>query len=302
MYILNIITSIATIICAIPPLKDIFQFLKNKHLKKQTDFQTPNNTISNSKIYGDISQQTTIYNIGYEEYNLKDSRELSEDEIDNYNYSKEKINRYVRIIFSIIFIYYFYKNWNLIQPSFNNLFANLFSPDSNFHKTTIQLTVILIKTLHNTFNNFLFAQIVFSILVIIKMIINPQVYYRVKNILVYSISIGSVLFLFHVFNQINDDTISHFLMSQIIINSSTTAEPLKNFLLTISKFGLFLLIIVQTIYIIEVIISCLKILFIGEFKYKRDRIQKNINHNKILLIIFPILISYLWTLILNHLL
>ncbi|QDK70756.1 hypothetical protein [Lactococcus protaetiae] len=296
MDLISFLVNTATVIAAIPPAIDIYKFVKFKLSKtspKHHNLSTSNTNVSvETTNIGTYNQNIQMSFPGYHDYNLKTSYGLSPVEQKNYEIRNHRIWRYITIIILALFLYYVFTQWKVVNPVFNVTLNDWFNNNSKFTSLTHNLYFILMSSLQRVFNSTAFAQIIFSIIVIIKMILNKSVLYRKRNIAIYLLSLLATSYLFYIFNSISLEKLS--IISLVTTNSD--ASLLKTLTPLFKIYSIFVM-ISQVFYSSYVIGTCFRIFTIGELYYEDLEFQAKVNKEKFRLIIFPFIISALWYLL-----
>lgn len=272
----NIANLLAIIVAIVPTwnLLKTFYFRVCKKEKFKTNHST-SNTIEN---YDDHSfnQVINIENntFGYPKYSLINA---SMDEIEYENYKQKSLwiwNSVVTIMI-IIFLSFFIPNFISNIKTFDLNDLPLFTTNLYF---TFQ------NASQNTFNTLFFAQIFFSVLVVIKMVLNPNVLYRKINIFVYTLSAIAVIYLYFSFARINIEPLS--LNNLVYTQNYSWQSSIKSLLNTYAGLVMFL----QIFYPTLIIDNAIKTLWIGEVHFKLLKKQNRIYFGKLFQIISPILL------------
>ncbi|WP_312680707.1 hypothetical protein [Lactococcus taiwanensis] len=279
----NIANLLAIIVAIVPTwnLLKTFYFRVCKKEKFKTNHST-SNTIEN---YDDHSfnQVINIENntFGYPKYSLINA---SMDEIEYENYKQKSLwiwNSVVTIMI-IIFLSFFIPNFISNIKTFDLNDLPLFTTNLYF---TFQ------NASQNTFNTLFFAQIFFSVLVVIKMVLNPNVLYRKINIFVYTLSAIAVIYLYFSFARINIEPLS--LNNLVYTQNYSWQSSIKSLLNTYAVLVMFL----QIFYPTLIIDNAIKTLWIGEVHFKLLKKQNRIYFGKLFQIISPILLLIFWYII-----
>jgi hypothetical protein len=261
-------------------IHSLWKMIKFSKLKRSNN---PNVNINDSVI--NYTETNNFY--GYSEQNFANYRNLTDIEIDNYNYVSKRIWKTLYVITLLIILFYFIQYW--IDNPVNLSFQTLEQVETSGQIFAQHIGLSLASSFQKTFNLTWLAQFIISLFVILKMIFTKNILYRVKNILLYSWSIIFMGYLMNLFSKIKWTNSTFFTPS-----SAPTPLSLDTFKPLFTWYAV-LILLAQLFYTAILLDSGIKILSIGELYYPKKEIQyKRITRGKIFILISPIILSVFW--------